>query len=321
MTIFTIPGDERKYRYPDGPQDVTLGQYLTFLQNVTPSEPAIIREAEANVARLAELEKDIEPWIKKVTKQPELFTRKDLAQLLVGYANDPQSPKKARQILPPLAAEYLSAVEKAEKYDTAMGRLWYAREMIPYMCRVVSHFTGVPADRTPGMERKAVEFLYGKIVKAITPPEEYSYRRTYIFEGEVYALPERMMTNSTVIEFAEAAQFQANVERVTNGHMLSLIDVIAVLLRKEGEPYSEAVYERNREAFTRLPLSVALDVAFFLMRRSEAYALSFLTSTSLPLGEKGLQEVRQTLRSDMDGISLSRPLQKVAYSLAPTLRR
>jgi hypothetical protein len=198
--------------------------------------------------------------------------------------------------------------------------------MLPYKAKVVAHFTGLPLDRVtgakaPGMERKAVEFIYSKIVRACDPPSEYEYQRAYLFEGETYALPERMMTNATVIEFAEAAQFQANSEKLLNGHMHSLIDVIAVLLRKEGEAYSEEVYQRNRAAFERLPLSIALDIAFFLTRQSEQSVLNFTTSTTLPQGERGLKEIAQTLRTATDGISLSRPLRKAVYSIAPTQRR
>lgn len=321
MTIFTIPGDERKYRYPDSAKDVTLGQYLSFLSDVLPGEPAEIREAAAVDARIRELEEELQPWVKKATTTPELFTKKELAQLLVTYANDPQSPRKTRQILPGLAAEYLSQVEKQEALSSAMDMLWYAKKMLPYMGRVVAHFTGIDPERVQGMERRAVEYIYARAVKSCTPPDEYQYRRTYMFEGEVYELPEREMTNSTVIEFAEAAQFQANTERLQNGHMLSLIDVIAVLLRKPGEAYSEEVYERNRAAFARLPLSDALDVAFFLMRQSERFALNFAISTTIPAGERGLREVAQTLRSDTAGISRSRPWPKVVYSIGQTLRR
>jgi hypothetical protein len=321
MTVFTIPNDPQKYKYPDSGKDVTLGQYLTFLQDVMPQEPPIIREAAANSARLAELEAEIAPWAKKATAQPELFTKIDLAKLIVAYANDPQSPKKTRQLLPELAAQYLAAIEAQERYTGAMGPLWYAQEMLPYMGKVVSHFTGVPVERTKGMELRGLEFLYGKIVKACTPPEQYEYKRTYLFEGEVYELPEQEMRNSTVIEFAEAAQFQANTERLQNGHMLSLIDVISVILRRPGEAYSEEVYQRNRAQFARLPLADALEIAFFLMRQSERCVLNFVTSTTLPMGEKGLREVAQTLRRDTAGISHSRPLQRVVYSIGPTLRR
>lgn len=326
MTIFTIPGDEQKYRYPDTGADVQLGTYLSFLSDIAPQEPKEVRELAAINQRVYELAPDIDAWINKVIPNREMYTDIELAKKLLGYAHDSQSPKKARQLLPELASEYLSSLKKHAALIDEMGALWYAKQMLPYKAKVVAHFTGLPEGRVtgatpPGMERKAVEYIYNKIVKACEPPTEYEYQRTYLFEGETYALPERMMTNATVIEFAEAAQFQANSEKLLNGHMHSLIDVIAVLLRKEGEAYSEEVYQRNRANFARLPLSVALDIAFFLNRQSEQSVLNFATSTTLPQGERGLKEIAQTLRSDMGGISPSRRLQKVAYSIAPMRRR
>jgi len=326
MTIFTIPGDDTRYHYPDDGSDVQLGTYLSFLTDIAPQEPKEVRELATITNRIQDLMQDIDPWINKVVANREMYTDIELAKMLIAHAYDPQSPKKARQLLPELATEYLSALTKRAALADAMGDLWYAKQMLPYKAKVVAHFTGVPEGRVtgtqpPGMERKAVEFIYNKIVKACEPPEEYTYQRTYRFEGETYALPERMMTNATVIEFAEAAQFQANSERLLNGHMHSLIDVIAVLLRKEGEQYSEEVYQRNRAAFVRLPLSVALDIAFFLQRQSETSVLNFTTSTTLPQGERGLKEVAQTLRQDTGGISHSRRLRKVVYSIAQTVRR
>jgi hypothetical protein len=153
---------------------------------------------------------------------------------------------------------------------------------------VVSHFTGVPLGRILGndgegepMSVKTLEFLNGKITSALQMRDDYEYKALYIVQGEVYELPEKLMTKSTVIEFAEAAQFQENVARLKNGNVMSLIDVCAVLLRKPGEAYSDEVYQRNREAFKALTLEQAMEIAFFLMKRSAQYANDFLTSTAV----------------------------------------
>ena len=72
----------------------------------------------------------------------------------------------------------------------------------------------------------------------------------------------------TVIEFMESAQFQAKMKEVSNGNVKSMIEVCAVLLKKKGEQYSSIVYNRNRQKFQDLPMSVVANVAFFLQRRS-----------------------------------------------------
>lgn len=326
MIVFTIPGDDTKYRYPESPADVTLGQYIAFLTDIMPMEPPQVRQAQEQGVKAHEALEALQTWIEKVVPNPAATLTEDKIKMLKAYATDSRSPKKARQVLPELISALEDAHTKQMQAVDAMGNVWYAKEMIPYMARVVSHFTGIHYDTIMkggghGMAVKTIEYLYGKIVKSCQPPTEYTYQRTYIFEGETYELPERHMTNATVIEFAEAAQFQANVEKVQHGNLICLVDVIAVLLRKPGEAYSDEVYERNRANFQRLPLSTAMDIAFFLMRQSQQSTLNFVTSTTLPMGERGLREVAQTLRSATDGISHSRPLPKVVYSIGPTARR
>jgi hypothetical protein len=326
MTVFTIHGDATRYKHPDGPADVTLGQYIAFLTDIMPLEPPQVRQAQEQGIKAHEALESLQTWIEKVVPNPTATLTDDKIKMLKAYATDSHSPKKARQVLPELVAALEGAHTRQMQAVDAMGGVWYAKEMIPYMARVVSHFTGIHYDTIMkggghGMAVRTIEYLYGKIVKSCHPPTEYTYQRTYIFEGETYELPARHMTNATVIEFAEAAQFQANVEKVQNGNLLCLVDVIAVLLRKPGEQYSDEVYERNRANFQRLPLSTAMDIAFFLMRQSQQSALNFVTSTTIPMGERGLREVAQTLRKDTAGISHSRPLPKVVYSIGPTARR
>lgn len=285
MTVFTIPGDSTKYRYPEKNEDVLLGEYLYFLEHIALLEPAECHALRAAYARMRTVEEELAPWMRKagLTEQSD---REALGIALGAWLQGPGNTKKAQQLLPQLLLEFEKARQDIDNTLDAMGDLWYAAKMLPFMSHAVHHFTRVPLPRIlgadgPGMDVRAIEFLYEKITVAITPREAYEYKQAYIVQGEAYELPEKHMANATVIEFAESAQFQANAERLKNGHLTSLIDVCAVLLRKPGEAYSDAVYQRNRETFKALTLRQALEIAFFLMKRSEQYASAFLTSTAL----------------------------------------
>jgi hypothetical protein len=231
------------------------------------------------------LEEEIAPWMKKAGLT-QVSDRAKVSAALAAWLSGGGATKKARQMLPQLLLEWDKARMDIDNTIDAMGDVWYSAKMLPFMAATVAHFTGVPLPRIlgregEGMQVKVLEFLFAKISVATTPRDSYEYKQAYIVDGEAYELPAKHMANSTLIEFAEAAQFQANAERLKNGHLTSLIDVCAVLLRKPGEAYSDEAYQRNRVTFERLTLAQGMEIAFFLMKRSEQYASDFLTSTAL----------------------------------------
>jgi hypothetical protein len=285
MTVFTIEGDKRKYQYPECNEDVLLGDYLHFIEHIAPQEPGEVAQLRAAYARMHTLEEEIAPWMKKAGLGQD-SDRAEIGAALAAWLNSGAATKKARQMLPQLLLEWDKARTDIDETLDAMGDVWFATKMIPFMAATVAHFTRVPLPRILGrdgeaMQVKVLQFLFEKISMATAPRAQYEYKQAYIVQGEAYELPAKHMANATVIEFAEAAQFQANAERLKNGHITSLIDVCAVLLRKPGEAYSDEVYQRNRETFKALTLAQGLEIAFFLMKSSEQYASAFLTSTAL----------------------------------------
>jgi hypothetical protein len=285
MTVFTIEGDSKKYKYPESNEDILLADYLHFLQHIAPQEPAEVSQLRAAYARMQTLEEEIAPWMKKAGLT-QVSDRAKVSAALGEWLSGGGATKKAQQMLPQLLLEWDKARMDIDNTIDAMGDVWYSAKMLPFMAATVAHFTGVPLPRIlgregEGMQVKALEFLFAKISVATTPRNSYEYKQAYMVDGEAYELPAKHMANSTVIEFAEAAQFQANAERLKNGHLTSLIDVCAVLLRKPGEAYSDEAYQRNRVTFERLTLAQGMEIAFFLMKRSEQYANDFLTSTAL----------------------------------------
>ena len=285
MTVFTIPGDTKKYYYPEKNEDILIGEYLYYLEKIIPLEPLELSAFRAQYGLMQTVLEDLKPWLKKAGLKED-SDRDEIGVALKEWLEGPGATKKAQTILPQLLLEWEKAKDNLDKTIDAMDDVWYATKMLPFVAHTVSHFTKVPLNVLFGtgeqvMDIKSLEYLYRKVQTAITPRGKYEYKQAYIIKGDAYELPDKLMTNSTVIEFAEAAQFQANAEKMRNGHLTSLIDVCAVLLRKPGEAYSDAVYQRNRETFKEMTLAQALEIAFFLMKQSERYATDFLTSTAL----------------------------------------
>lgn len=285
MTVFTVPGEETKYYYPEVNEDVTLGDYLYYLEKIIPQEPVELSAFRAQWGILQALQEDLNPWLQKAGLAKDCDSE-EIAGALREWLSGAGATKKAQMIVPQLLLEWEKAKDNLDQTVDAMDDVWHGVKMLPFMASTVAHFTKLSLNTIlgkdgKGMHVKSLEYLYKKIQRAITPREEYEYKQLYIVKGEVYQLPDKLMTNSTVIEFAEAAQFQANAEKMRHGSLISLIDVCAVLLRKPDEAYSDAVYQRNRETFKTLTLAQGMEIAFFLMKQSERYASDFLTSTAL----------------------------------------
>lgn len=322
MMIFKIEGDKTDYKCPENAKDITLGKYISFLRDIAPQEPGEVAKLQELNILINEKLIDLQKWVDKLRQPGKQLSTDEIIQLLTEYlAGSPTV--KATQYLPPLLKELSDAQAKQMALVDIMTPVWYAKHMIPYMAKTIEHFTGVSYAKVMGIEgvgmrRAALEYLYGKISRACAVKETNEYKRSYIVGGEVYELPERFMQNSTLIEFAEAAQFQENAEKLNNGQAEALIDVISVILRKPGEMYSEQVYHRNRKTFEQMTLDDALEVAFFLKTQSDIYVTNFATSTTFNLAQEA--KMQQTLLARTDGTLQSKPWRKVVYSLGRMLR-
>lgn len=225
----------------------------------------------------------------------------------VAYLDNvyPKAPEILKQIEETIDA---GDQEKVQKLNAGIDNRMLARDIYPYFARVVSHFTGIElsiliGERGPGMNVKTLEALYNTVLRALAPPpsDQYEYRKEVEFNGELWIIPDRLMENASVIEFAEAAQFQAAMSEVKEGHFRALIDVCAVLLRKRGEQYTDNIYKRNKRLFDSLPMDIVWQVAFFLTRRSAALGRDFqIYTASRTLGR--LKQELKTLRGSTVGI-------------------
>ena len=98
--------------------------------------------------------------------------------------------------------------------------------------------------------------------------EEPEYTNVILVGDELWYLPMRYMEKSTLIEYAESSQFEANLKDVQDGNWKALAKIMCVLVRKEGEQYSDKLLKRE-EMFLSWTLENCLKVAFFLLKRNE----------------------------------------------------
>lgn len=148
------------------------------------------------------------------------------------------------------------------------------RKIYPYFARVVAHFAEgiteaeIIGQKGPGMNVGQLEYLYNTIVSILNNYEEPEYSNVMLVDNDLWYLPTRYMEKSTLIEFAEASQFEANLKDLEKGNWGALAKIMCVLVRKEGEPYSDKLLRRE-EQFLGWNLKNCLQVAFFLLKRNE----------------------------------------------------
>jgi len=185
----------------------------------------------------------------------------------------------------PIRESRVAAIEKKMQ-----SKVWISTHLYPYMCQVVSHFCGVPPEALSKTSPDHLEYLYHHCIGAMRNPSEVQYKQFYLIDGEIYKLPTKLMSQSTLQEFAEAAQYEENAQLVKDGNWEGLLNVCSVILRKEDEEYSEYVYDRNRERFKTLPLQTLYDVGFFLRQLS----LNYVLGLNLSLLKRAVQELQPT---------------------------
>ena len=261
IQLTTSNGD--KFEYPLWLKDVTLSKYLEFLSLVEPTKPQVLKDIDVLLQQLDETKKDSKEYQEKTN----------------------------------LLTEKLDSITDVVK----------AQQIYPYYARVVSYFSGLSEqyilgkDGGTGMEVKALEWLYKHIVVIFNnlPDVEYSH----IIErdnGEVWYLPTQFMKDSTVIEFAETAQFLAQMKDVEAGNWFAMPKVMCVLVRKKDEPYSDRLLRREKE-FLEWNLEEVWKVCFFLLKLSERSQISTLIYTNILRLTKLKQEL-ESLQKDSDGI-------------------
>ena len=236
----TSEGDT--FEYPTSLEDITLNQYLEFLDIVEPTKPEELVNIEAaNIDfHSAETEKE-----------------KASAKLKLG-----------------------------EMIDALTDIVMY-KKVYPYYARVVAYFaSGITEQQIiggkkhgDGMNLGHLTMLYSNLIAMLNNPEEPEYSPIIQVAGELWYLPRRYMEKSKLIEYAEASQFEDNLQKVTNGHWKALPKIMCVLVRKENELYSDKLMSREA-MFLSWSLADCLKVAFFLLKRSELSLLSLETFTA-----------------------------------------
>jgi len=271
--LFKLEGSDERYTCPDTWRDIPVRTFLRYVQHIAPNFPEQLQAMAEQQAIIARLEPEVKKYEKKYGTD---------AGGVMRMVNDGSAPKKTAAYFPAIYNEYASAQEQSKALEKVMGIGWYAKTYLPYMAATVSHFTGVPLQACNGIGERfmlvgTLEYLFEVIMKALRTEPKNEAKQVFDIAGERYTLPDGLMKRSTLIEFAEAAQFEEAMQSVRHGDYMAMLDIAAVLLRPEGVPYSEEQYEQGRKVLeAHMNMHDLYQVGFFLGRQSEKYANAIL---------------------------------------------
>ena len=202
------------------------------------------------------------------------------------------------QFVEPTKPECLKKVDKAEneeERDKAIAEidsLVIARQIHPYYIRVICYWSGNLENDLQDLDVASLVWLFQYINNLLNNLPEPEYTNVIEVNGEFWYLPERYMTDSTVIEYAESAQFQQNMKDLAAGDWLAMAKILCVLVRKKDEKYHSSLLKREK-MFLDWNLSDVWRVGFFLLKRSELLQLSFQAYTNA----QALSRLRQELNN------------------------
>lgn len=160
-----------------------------------------------------------------------------------------------------------------------------------FYAKVVSFWTGAPLKELSKMNVKQLEIYFFYIEFMFGNFKANEQFAGFEIKGIEYLPPAEHMRQSTLIEFAEAAQFQENLKELKAGNYAAILDVMAVLCRPKGEEYNEKNNGERKRLFSSLSLDNAINVGFFLIRLSDILRNNILIYSLEQ--QKVIQEVEQ----------------------------
>jgi hypothetical protein len=202
------------------------------------------------------------------------------------------------QFVEPTKPECLKKVDKAENEEerdkaiVEIDSLVIARQIHPYYIRVICYWSGNLENDMQDLDVASLVWLFQYINNLLNNLPEPEYTNVIEVNGEFWYLPERYMTDSTVIEYAESAQFQQNMKDLAAGDWLAMAKILCVLVRKKDEKYHSSLLKREK-MFLDWNLTDVWRVGFFLLKRSELLQLSFQAYTNA----RALSKLRQELNN------------------------
>jgi len=199
----------------------------------------------------------------------EYKTPKGLSDITLGRNLEyietiyPQIPKVLKELF---SADFVekSFVERYEELtNLELAKCYkYYSKVVAFWCKLDESVINKYLE----IEQLEQAFFSIHLTLLLDKEEEDVLFKSFVINKKEYFLPNRFMLGSTVIEFAEAAQFEKYYEDFEQGNLYALLDVMTVICRPKDEVYDSENNEHRKDIFKKLTMDNFVQVGFFLLR-------------------------------------------------------
>ena len=238
----------------------------------------------------------------------------DLSKISLGHfidymkELDGEQPELLQELLEKQAEENIPFWEFTTNQQQA--------SILPFCMKKIVHFSNIPLSLLEEGTPKQVFQIFLQLEYEISLFKYNQDFNQFAIGKYKFTLPQRLMTDATVIEFIDAAEFQRQAEDLKNGNWESLPNVMCILCKREGERKIE--HTKLLDKLHKMPKSkplkrpdffrqfctvdIALNVLFFLMNLSKKFLKRSTLSLNIMATAKAIALQKRNMNTNLVGI-------------------
>jgi hypothetical protein len=167
-------------------------------------------------------------------------------------------------------------------------------EQYEYFCAELNFWTGCPISDLRRHSMQEIGGIWEVLQNCLTVKEDTGFS-WFKCGGQIFYLKERLMSDATLEDYAEANEYEKQLSNAKNGLYRSLFYIAAIVCRKSKTEGFDDYDENGRAEFFKQHLTAydAYQVGFFLRRLSEKFTIDF----QIYLTARNLNKLKQVWRS------------------------
>ena len=140
--------------------------------------------------------------------------------------------------------------------------------------KICAHFSRLPEEEVYALDIAFVKD-YVESLDFITEKYEPNSIKSFTFDGVKYNIPDNLRISTKFGQYIEALQSEMNTRFTDKNSVIYLAHQLAHIV-DNGEDWNAEYRDELAEKFKKIPMSIAYDFAFFLLKKCQIYSLAFL---------------------------------------------
>lgn len=147
-------------------------------------------------------------------------------------------------------------------------------EQVHLNFKICEHFSGLAEEEVYTLDIAFVKD-YVDSLSFITEKHEPKPIKSFTFDGVKYNVPNDLRISTKFGQYIEALQSEMNTGFTDKNSVIYLAHQLAHIV-DNGEDWNAEYRDELAKKFKKIPMSIAYDFAFFLLKKCQIYSLAFL---------------------------------------------